>query len=147
MTRHLVRIESAPISVAEVVAHVSHGGAGAVNLFVGMVRDENEGRPVVRLEYEAYPEMATSEMRSIMSEIAFETPGVRLGAIHRIGMLSVGDLAVVCAASAPHRDEAFSACRRLIDRIKASVPIWKRESGPDGSYWVGFRDARCHGGH
>jgi molybdopterin synthase catalytic subunit len=67
--------------------------------------------------------------------------------LHRVGRLSVGDLAVVCAASAPHRDEAFRACRLLIDRIKERVPIWKCEHGPDGPYWVGFRDARCTGHH
>ena len=69
--------------------------------------------------------------------------GVRVFATHRVGSLAVGDVAVVCAASAPHRGEAFRACRELIDRVKARLPIWKREHGPDGPYWVGWEDARC----
>ena len=72
---------------------------------------------------------------------------MRLSVLHRTGDLAVGDLAVVCAASAPHRGEAFAACRKLIDRIKARVPIWKREHGPDGAYWVGWQDARCEAEH
>jgi molybdopterin synthase catalytic subunit len=70
---------------------------------------------------------------------------LRLAVQHRTGALVVGDVAVVCAASAPHRDEAYRACRALIDRIKSRVPIWKREHGPDGAYWVGWHDARCEG--
>ena len=92
-------------------------------------------------------------MGRIAEGIASEVPGVRLAVLHRVGRLVVGDVAVVCAASAPHRGEAFKACRLLIDRIKASVPIWKREHGPDGPYWIGWQDARCapgeheHAGH
>jgi len=67
--------------------------------------------------------------------------------VHRIGALEVGDAAVICVAAAVHRGEAFTACRMLIDRIKAEVPVWKREHGPDGPYWVGWQDARCHGEH
>jgi molybdopterin synthase catalytic subunit len=89
--------------------------------------------------------MAVAEMNRIAAEIATELPGVRLSAQHRVGALRVGEAAVVCAASAPHRGEAFRACRLLIDRIKARVPIWKREHGPEGARWVGWRDARCHG--
>jgi molybdopterin synthase catalytic subunit len=110
-----------------------------------VVRDHNEGRPVAKLEYEAYPSMAIAEMKRIAGEIAAEIPGVRLAVVHRTGALVVGDVAVVCAASAPHRDEAYRACRALIDRVKASVPIWKREHGPDGSVWIGWQDARCEG--
>jgi molybdopterin synthase catalytic subunit len=139
----LVAIRATAPSVDEAVAAVSHEGAGAVSVFVGVVRDRNEGRPVVALEYEAYVSMAEAEMRRIAEELAAEIPGVRVAAVHRRGRLAVGDVAVVCAASAPHRGEAFHACRALIDRIKARVPIWKREHGPDGAYWVGWEDARC----
>jgi molybdopterin synthase catalytic subunit len=114
-----------------------------VALFVGTVRDENDGRPVTRLEYEAYAEMAVAEMERIARETEQQTPGVRCAIVHRTGALDVGDVAVACAASAPHRPEAFAACRRLIDEVKAHVPIWKREHGPDGPYWVGWEDARC----
>jgi molybdopterin synthase catalytic subunit len=91
--------------------------------------------------------MAEKEMQRIADEIEREIPGVQLAALHRIGSLVVGDLAVVCAAGAVHRGEAFQACRALIDRIKHRVPIWKREHGPDGPYWVGWEDARCGDGH
>jgi molybdenum cofactor biosynthesis protein MoaC len=139
----LVALREAPLNVDEARLHVEHPGAGATCVFVGTVRDTNEGRAVVALEYEAYPSMALAEMRRIAEELAAEAPGVRLAVIHRTGSLAVGDAAVVCAASAPHRDEAYRACRGLIDRVKARVPIWKREHGPEGAYWVGWRDARC----
>lgn len=132
-----------PLALAPLLEAVSHAGAGAVDVFVGAVRDHNEGRAVSLLEYEAYGTMAVKEMERIAVEIAAEIPGVRLGALHRVGALHVGDWAVVCVASAPHRAEAFTACRRLIDEIKARVPVWKREHGPDGPYWVGWEDARC----
>ena len=126
------------------IAAVSHGGAGAVDVFIGVVRNTNEGLPVARLDYEAYETMAVKEMRRIGDEIAAEVPGARLAAIHRVGSLAVGDAAIVCVASAPHRNEAFIACRRLIDLIKARVPVWKREWGEDGQpHWVGWQDARC----
>lgn len=86
-------------------------------------------------------------MGRIAAEVEAELPGTRVAVHHRIGVLEVGDAAVVCAASAPHRGEAFKACRLLIDRIKHRVPIWKREHGPEGAYWVGWEDARCGDGH
>lgn len=141
----LVALREAPLSIDEAVAHVSHAGAGAVCVFLGNVRDVNDGRAVVKLEYEAYATMAVAEMGRIAEEIAAEIEGVRLAVIHRVGSLGVGDTAVVCAASAPHRGEAYRACRALIDRVKARVPIWKREHGPGGAYWVGWQDARCDG--
>jgi molybdopterin synthase catalytic subunit len=147
MSEHLVALREEPPSVDEAMAHVKHAGAGAVCVFLGTVRDVSEGRPVVKLEYEAYASMAVAEMRRIADEIAAEEPGVRLAVVHRTGALEVGDVAVVCAASAPHRGEAYRACRALIDRVKARVPIWKREHGPDGAYWVGWQDARCAPSH
>jgi molybdopterin synthase catalytic subunit len=142
-----VDIFEAPISVGALVDAVSHAGAGAVDVFIGVVRDTSDGKPVTLLEYSAYIPMARAEMARIVSEIEDATPGVRLAVHHRIGALRVGDAAVVCVASAPHRGEAFRACRELIDRIKARVPIWKREHGPDGAYWVGWADARCGAAH
>jgi molybdopterin synthase catalytic subunit len=139
-----VDLRDAPLSADEAIERVKHAGAGGLCLFLGMVRDVNDGQPVVRLEYEAYAPMAVAEMTRIAEEIAAEIEGVRLAALHRTGALAVGDVAVVCAASAPHRDEAYRACRALIDRIKARVPIWKREHGPGGAHWVGWSDARCH---
>ena len=140
----LVALTNEDVSVDAAIAHVRHAGAGGISAFIGVVRDANDGRPVVKLEYEAYATMAVAEMKRIAEEIAREIEGVRLAVVHRTGTLGVGDVAVVCVASAPHRGEAFAACRLLIDRIKARVPIWKREHGPEGAYWVGWQDARCH---
>jgi molybdopterin synthase catalytic subunit len=141
------RIRSAPLSLDELIAAVSHAGAGGIVTFLGVVRDMNDGRAVTLLEYEAYGPMAEAELGRILDEIGAELPGVRVAATHRVGALQVGDAAVACAASAPHRAEAFQACRLLIDRIKARLPIWKREHGPDGPYWVGWEDARCGDDH
>ncbi len=138
-----VSLRTDPLSVDAVTQAVSHPGAGAVVIFLGAVRDENEGHPVTRLEYTAYESMALAEMARIVEGLENEMPGVRLAVAHRTGMLLVGDLAVVCAASAKHRPDAFQASRALIDRIKARVPIWKREYGPEGPAWVGWVDARC----
>jgi molybdopterin synthase catalytic subunit len=149
MTNAFVALREGPLSLDEALSHVKHPGAGALCVFLGMVRDHNDGRSVVKLEYEAYDSMAIGEMGRIADDLFAEIPGVRLAVMHRTGTLAVGDVAVVCAASAPHRDEAYRACRALIDHVKARVPIWKREHGPDGAYWVGWHDARCdhHGQH
>jgi molybdopterin synthase catalytic subunit len=148
----LFEMRDTELSVAEVVAAVTRPEAGGIAVFIGTVRSENAGRAVTLLEYQAYASMAAKEMARIGAEISAEIGDVRLAVLHRVGSLEVGDAAVVCAASAPHRGEAFQACRSLIDRIKASVPIWKREHGPSGPYWVGWEDARCepgaeHAGH
>ena len=146
----LVAIRDTPLDSLEVERAVAHSGAGAVVSFVGRVRDHNDGMLITRLEYEAYPSMATQEMLRIVGDIEQRLPGTRLAVLHRIGTLEVGDAAIICAASAAHRSDAFTACRLLIDEVKASVPIWKREHGPDGPYWVGWEDARCtsdHGSH
>ena len=138
-----IDLRDTPLSLDEVVAHVSRPDAGGIATFVGVVRDHSDGRAVTRLDYSAYDAMAKREMTKIADEIEKEIEGVRVSAIHRVGALGVGDAAIICAASAPHRGEAFKACRELIDRIKARVPIWKREYGPDGAAWVGWVDARC----
>lgn len=138
-----VDLRESPLSITEVVDNVTHPGAGGIATFLGVVRDESDGRSVTRLDYSAYAAMAKREMQTIAVEIEGEIVGARVSAIHRIGSLGVGDAAIVCAASAPHRAEAFKACRELLDRIKARVPIWKREYGPDGAAWVGWVDARC----
>jgi molybdopterin synthase catalytic subunit len=133
----LCRVEAAPISVDEAMDAVGHPGAGGVAIFVGVVRDHADGKVVARLDYEAHPTLAEKEMRRVLEEVAAELPGVRLAALHRVGELAVGDRAVIVAASAPHRAEAFEACRRAIDRIKASAPIWKKEWDASGrANWV-----------
>lgn len=135
--RHVCVLDE-PLSLDRVVRAVSSPDAGGLVTFTGVVRRHSAGREVERLEYEAYREMAEKVMRDLCAEIEAEHPGVRLAVEHRVGALVVGDPAVVIAASAPHRAEAFTACRALIDRLKAQVPIWKKEIGPDGAEWVGL---------
>ena len=133
----LCRISEEPISLDEVRGAVEHPGAGGVCTFHGVVRDHAEGKPVSRLDYEAHESLAEKEMRRVLDGVVAEHPGARIAAVHRVGRLGIGDVAVSVAVSAPHRDEAFSACRKAIDRIKDTVPVWKKEWGPDGeAYWV-----------
>ena len=130
------RLTERPIEPAELLAAVRRDGDGGLALFVGVVRDHNEGRRVTGLEYSAYIPMAEKEMDRIAAEIATAHPGAVVAFRHRLGGLSIGDVAVAVAAAAPHRAEAFAACRAGIEAIKARVPIWKKEFGPDGSSWV-----------
>jgi molybdopterin synthase catalytic subunit len=139
----LLSLRDAPLSIDEAIESVKSASSGGIAVFLGTVRDHNEGQAVTLLEYEAYAAMAEKELVAIADEIEREIPGSRLAVLHRIGRLEVGDLAVVCAAAAAHRDEAFRACRELIERIKSRVPIWKREHGPEGTHWVGWTDARA----
>ena len=133
-------VSEAPLAVDAVLSNVEDPAIGGIALFVGTVRDHNAGKPISLLEYQAYAAMAEKEMERIGIELEAEFPGVRVAAHHRTGALGIGDVAVVCAAGAPHRDQAFSACRALIDRIKERVPIWKREHGPEGPYWIGWEN-------
>jgi molybdopterin synthase catalytic subunit len=102
------------------------------------VRKQSHGATIDHLEYEAYGPMAVKVMAALVAEIEAELPGVRLAVEHRTGSLAVGEIAVVIAAAAPHRAEAFTACRAMIDRLKDRVPIWKKEFGDDGAVWVGL---------
>jgi molybdopterin synthase catalytic subunit len=135
----LAAIRTTPLSIDEAYQAVCSDAQGGIVLFVGRVRNLNQGNDITKLEYEAYVSMAEKEIGRIIEELEREVPGTQLACTHRIGELHVGDLAVVCAASAPHRGEAFEACRLLIDRVKARIPIWKREHGPSGPYWIDFQ--------
>ena len=128
-----------PIDVGQVVAKVTGPGMGGIVTFVGAVRDHARGRSIRHLEYEAYPGMAEREMEKIASEAAERWPGVRVSIAHRAGHLEVGEIAVAIAVAAPHRAEAFEACRFAIDTLKETVPIWKKEIASDGEYWVDDR--------
>ena len=128
-----------PLDPAEVAARVSGPGMGGVVSFVGAVRDHARGRAIRHLEYEAYPAMAEREMERIAVEAERRWPGTRLAIAHREGHLEIGEIAVVVVAAAPHRAEAFEACRFAIDALKQSVPIWKKEVAADGEYWVDER--------
>jgi molybdopterin synthase catalytic subunit len=131
-------IRDAALSVDEVIALVTAPEAGGIDVFVGVVRDHDHGRAVTSLEYSAHPS-ALDVLQKVGEDVAARHPDVvALAAIHRIGPLAVGDLAVVVGASAPHRAEAFAACRAFIDTLKDQVPIWKREEFADGEHeWVG----------
>ena len=127
------------LDVEEAVMRVTGPGMGGIVTFVGTVRDNARGREIRHLEYEAYPEMAEREMQKIADEAGRRWPGVVVAIGHRAGVLAIGEVAVVIAAAAPHRGEAFDACRFAIDTLKETVPIWKKEVATDGEYWVDDR--------
>jgi molybdopterin synthase catalytic subunit len=133
----LIGIRDVPLSVDEVMASVADSGAGGTALFVGTVRDEDHDQAVTRLSYSAHP-TAEQVLRSVAEKIVADHPVRALAAVHRVGDLDIGDLAVVVAVACPHRGEAFEACRRLIDDVKSQVPIWKHQIFTDGTTeWVG----------
>ncbi len=138
----LFELTTAPLDARRLEAAVAHPGAGAICTFTGIVRDSSRGRSVTHLEYEAYAEMATAEMRKIAGEIAERWPQARVAMAHRTGRLEIGEASVVVAASCPHRAEAIDACRWGIDRLKESVPIWKKEHAADGTYWIEGDDSK-----
>ncbi|GAA1787180.1 molybdenum cofactor biosynthesis protein MoaE [Leucobacter iarius] len=137
MTLPFARITDAPIDEAAVRAAVEAAECGAVVMFHGIVRDHDGGRGVLALDYRAHPDAERFIAECVASEAA--ASGLRLAAVHRVGELRIGDAALVAAASAPHRAEAFAAIERLVERIKHQVPIWKRQHFADGvTEWVGL---------
>jgi molybdopterin synthase catalytic subunit len=128
-------ISDQPLDTGAVVNRVLGPDAGGIVTFVGTVRDTSRGHSIRHLEYEAYPEMAEREMEKICDEAA-EQWGARVAVAHRVGHLPIGEIAVVVAAAAKHRAEAFAACRYTIDVLKQRVPIWKKEFAESGEYWV-----------
>ena len=133
----LIAVRESELSVDEVRAAVADRAAGGIALFAGAVRDTDHGRGVTGLSYSAHPS-AAAELRRVAEVIAEKYPVIGIAAVHRVGDLAIGDLAVVLAVSCPHRSEAFDACRDLIDILKASVPIWKHQLFDDGgTEWVG----------
>jgi len=133
----LLALRDTPIDAAEVLAAVEDPRAGGVVSFTGLVRASDGGREVTELEYSAHPS-ALDALTEVAAAVARDLPVCGLAAVHRTGLLVVGEVAVVVAASAPHRGEAFDAARRLIDDLKASVPVWKRQVFADGQQeWVG----------
>ncbi len=133
----LIAVRESELSVDEVRAAVADPGAGGIALFAGAVRDWDHDQPVTGLSYSAHPSAAT-ELRRVAEVIAEKFKVTAVAAVHRVGDLAIGDLAVVVAVSCPHRADAFDACRALIDELKASVPIWKHQRfAGGGSEWVG----------
>ncbi|GAA4463153.1 molybdenum cofactor biosynthesis protein MoaE [Nemorincola caseinilytica] len=136
MTTYDIHISAAPLDVAQCIAGVMSPQSGGIDIFVGTVRDSTKGRKVLRLEFEAYEAMALSEMQKIAGSAAAQWPLHAMLIHHRTGALQVGDIAVIIAVSAAHRDAAFRACRYAIDTLKQTVPIWKKEVFEDGEIWV-----------
>jgi molybdopterin converting factor subunit 1 len=138
----LFELTSRPLDARRMETAVAHKGAGAICTFTGVVRDSSRGRSVTHLEYEAYAEMATAQMRRIADEIAERWPKARVAMAHRTGRLEIGEPSVVVSVSSPHRAEAIAACKWGIDRLKETVPIWKKEHAADGTYWIEGDEAR-----
>lgn len=132
-----VEILLQPLSADACIEQVSSPDCGGIAVFLGVVRDNFEGKATDHLEYEAYAEMAGEVIRTITEKAVQRWPIGRIAVQHRTGELEVGEISVIVAVSAPHRAEAFDACRYVIDELKVRAPIWKKEFGPDGETWVG----------
>ena len=127
------------IDSVALVARAMRPSDGAYVLFEGVVRNHHEGRAVESIFYDAYRPMAEKEIGIIVRDIARQFPDVAIAIVHRLGHLNVGDSSIAIVCSSPHRGESFTACRMMIDRVKQTVPIWKKERGPDGEEWVGWQ--------
>jgi molybdopterin synthase catalytic subunit len=133
----MFEIVTSPIVLDHVVDAVRRDDAGAIATFLGTTRDHNVGRQVIRLEYEAYPEMAQLEMQRIGAEVCERFGAAAVAIVHRVGVVEIGEASVAIAVSAAHRDAAFAGCRYAIDRLKEIVPIWKKEHYVGGEIWIG----------
>jgi len=135
--RVLTRVQNAPLSVDEAARAVADGAAGAMCIFTGTVRDHSDAGDVSGLTYEAWHELADARLRELADDILDRWPARRVAIMHRVGDLGIGEISVIVAVSAPHRAEAFEACRHGIERLKHDVPIWKKEGLVSGeSHWV-----------
>ena len=132
-------LTDAPIDRDALIRSVMRPSDGACAVFEGAVRNDHEGKPVESIFYDAYRPMAEKEIAKVVATVRSEYPDVNVGVVHRLGELKVGDVSIAIACSSPHRGEAFAACRSTIDRIKETVPIWKKERGPSGEEWVGWQ--------
>ncbi|HLU06320.1 MAG TPA: molybdenum cofactor biosynthesis protein MoaE [Woeseiaceae bacterium] len=130
----------------ELRSRLTDPGAGAYASFEGWIRNQNEGQAVLRLEYESYEPLAVKEGERVIEEAAVKFPILKAECVHRVGMLEIGECAVWVGVSSPHRDEAFEACRYIIDQVKVRLPIWKKEHYVDGnSGWVNCERCASHG--
>jgi molybdopterin synthase catalytic subunit len=141
----MMSMTTASIDPAALRAELFDPGAGAYCGFEGWIRNENEGKSVLRLEYEAHEPLAVSEGEKIIAEARERFPHLHAHCVHRTGMLDIGECAVWVGVSSPHRDEAFQACRYIIDQVKVRLPIWKKEHYADGhSGWVNCERCAQH---
>jgi molybdopterin synthase catalytic subunit len=132
----VVRLQQEPIRVEEILNAVAAPSAGALALFLGTVRNENRGRSVTHLEYHAYDAMAEAEMARLVERASVSHSVARVAIVHRTGRLEIGEVSVAVAVAAAHRAAALDACRFVIDELKRTVPIWKREFYEGGSVWI-----------
>ena len=131
-----IEIFSSPLNIQYAVDWVMSPESGGIDIFIGTVRNATKGKPVVRLEFEAYEPMAKAEMEKITKQASEKWPVQKILIHHRVGVLDVGEVPVIIAVSAAHRAAAFDACRFIIDTLKQTVPIWKKEIFSDGEIWV-----------
>jgi molybdopterin synthase catalytic subunit len=127
-----------PIDFSALIATVARKSDGAHAIFAGVVRDHHEGHAVESILYYAYRPMAEKELAKIVRDVEAAWPDAAIAVVHRLGLLRVGDASIAIVATSPHRAEAFAACRDVIERVKKTVPIWKKEKSPDGEEWVGW---------
>jgi len=132
----MFEITAEPLDPGPLVAAVRRDESGAVALFYGVARNENLGRKVLWLEYDAYPEMAIKKMREVADEVRAKFPVTGVGILHRTGRLEIGETSLLVAVSSGHRKEAFEACHFAVDRIKQIVPVWKKEVFEGGEEWI-----------
>lgn len=132
----MVEITRDKIDINQILAAVEEPSAGGVALFIGRVRNHADGRAVLRMEYEGYAEMARKELEKIEAKVREKWPVLSMAMVHRLGMLDIGEASVVIAVACAHRAPAFQACKFAIDRLKQTIPVWKKEYGPDGTTWV-----------
>jgi len=133
----MFRVTDKPIDLQELVAYVTDREAGAIATFIGTTRNNNEGRRVIALDYDGYPEMAEKELARIGADAKTKWPICRMAIVHRLGPVQITEASVIIAVSAGHRDAAFAACRFAIEEIKKTVPIWKKEVYEGGEVWIG----------
>lgn len=138
----MFRVVHQPIDLNELVAYVIDPEAGAIATFIGTTRNHNEGRRVIALDYEAYPEMAEKELARIGADAAKTWQISRMAIVHRLGPVQIGEASVVIAVSSPHREAAFAASRFAIEEIKKTVPIWKKEVYEGGEVWIGTQSGQ-----
>jgi len=128
-----------PIDASALVKRAMRPSDGAYVLFEGVVRNHHQSRAVESIFYDAYRSMAEKEIDAIVNDVGRQFPVVAIAVVHRLGHLTVGESSIAIVCASPHRGESFAACRMMIDRIKQTVPIWKKERGPDGEEWVGWQ--------
>jgi molybdopterin synthase catalytic subunit len=138
----MFRVTNQPLNLQELVDYVTDPEAGAITTFIGTTRNNNEGRKVIALDYEAYPEMAEKELVRLGEEAKNKWQICRMAIVHRIGPVQITEPSVMIAVSAAHREAAFAACRFAIEEIKRTVPIWKKEVYEGGEVWIGTQSGQ-----